>query len=232
MRELDADDIFTHGAVIPELIEGLDSDGDGVHDSLEREFGKDPFDPSSLVQAPAGNQTPADQVAVTTPADQAATTPDDQTPADAVAATTTPADPVAATNTTTTTPAAEPAAENPGAAQVAVAAVELPSVTATPEADTGFEWAAMASTPDAVGGDTPFIEPTDADTTWAEPESQPEPETTDFENTFMSRHRRQRRRRCHWRTAGRGGIASAPCPPRPPPSRAVSQTSWSSSAST
>jgi len=189
VRELDAGNFFTHGAVIPELIEGLDSDGDGVHDSLEREFGKDPFDPTSLVQAPATNQTPADQVAVTTPGDQAATTTDDQvatTPADAVAATTTPADPVAVTDTTTTTPSAEPTAENPGPAQVAVAAVELPSVTATPELDTGFEWTAMASTPDAVGGDTSFIEPADADTTWAEPESQPEPETTDFDNTFMS----------------------------------------------
>ena len=67
-----------------------------------------------------------------------------------------------------------------------MAAVELPSVTTTPEPDTGFDWAAMASTPDAVGGDTAFIEPTDADTTWAEPEAQPEPETTDFDSTFMS----------------------------------------------
>ena len=226
VRELDAGDIFTHGAVIPELIEGLDSDGDGVHDSLEREFGKDPFDPSSLVQAPAGNQTPADQVATTTD-DQVATTPDD-----AVAATTTPADPVAAADTTTTTPVAEPAAENNGAAQVAVAAVELPSVTATPR--TRLRVRVGGNGVDAGRGG------------WRHVVHRADRRRHDLGRARVAARARGHRLREHvhvvtsasastpmsLRTAGRGGIASAPCPPRPPPSRAVSRTCWSSSAST
>ncbi len=176
VRELDAGDFFTHGAVIPELVEGLDSDADGPHDSLERELGTDPFDPSSTVQAPTPTQTPTDQIAAT-PADELGL------------------EPAPASDTPSDTPSDTATA----AQQVAAAVLEAPTAppaAAEPADDSG--WAALVSTPEPVGGDTEFIETTDAETTWAEPDTtwtepepdtawtEPEPDTTstDSETTF------------------------------------------------
>jgi hypothetical protein len=44
VREMEAGEMFTHAAVIPEIVNDLDSDGDGYSDELERDYDLDPFD--------------------------------------------------------------------------------------------------------------------------------------------------------------------------------------------
>jgi cell wall-associated NlpC family hydrolase len=52
VREMEPGNFFTHAAVIPQMMEDLDSDGDGMLDVDERVLETDPFDPSDGPYAP------------------------------------------------------------------------------------------------------------------------------------------------------------------------------------
>jgi hypothetical protein len=52
VQVVDAGNFYTHAAVIPEYMEGMDSDEDGVSDMEERKAGSDPFDSASTEGTP------------------------------------------------------------------------------------------------------------------------------------------------------------------------------------
>ena len=65
VRELDAGTFYTHGAIIPEISNGIDTDGDGATDVLERDLGSDPLDPADDASGPSRRRPPAAPVAST-----------------------------------------------------------------------------------------------------------------------------------------------------------------------
>ena len=61
VRELDAGNFYTHGAVIPDVSNDIDTDGDGATDVLERGMGSNPLDPADDATRPKPATQPAAQ---------------------------------------------------------------------------------------------------------------------------------------------------------------------------
>ena len=119
VREMDAGNFYTHGAVIPDVSTDIDTDGDGATDMLERDLGSSPLDPADDATRPK----PA--APATTPASTAQSTSALDTPADEAV------DDTSAAATADQAPVEEVAAEETAAEAAGVIAGDAPTNEAT-----------------------------------------------------------------------------------------------------